>query len=234
MIIIYDFDGTLTPYSLPQYEILIQNGYTDEILMKRINSEIENGRAENIYDAYYKCYIDILKEKEIKISKDNICLGAKTVQFNKGVVEYFEKYQNSKTGIKHYIITSGIKDFVEETEIRKFLDGVYGVTFKYQEDSSVDVEFLLTDEKKVDIIKKIQNENNVTNDIIYFGDGLTDKFAFDYVHSIGGKTIFIASNEKSIVNYQKLNTNKIIDECFESDFSAYSKICKYIEAQIKK
>ena len=127
-----------------------------------------------------------------------------------------------------------LDDYVEETEIRKFLDGVYGVTFKYQEDSSVDVEFLLTDEKKVDIIKKIQNENNVTNDIIYFGDGLTDKFAFDYVHSIGGKTIFIASNEKSIVNYKKLNTNKIIDECFESDFSAYSKICKYIEAQIKK
>ena len=26
MIIIYDFDGTLTPYSLPKYEILIQNG----------------------------------------------------------------------------------------------------------------------------------------------------------------------------------------------------------------
>lgn len=29
MIIIYDFDGTLTPYSLPQYETLCQNGYTD-------------------------------------------------------------------------------------------------------------------------------------------------------------------------------------------------------------
>ena len=32
MIIIYDFDGTLTPYSLPQYEILIENGYSDDIL----------------------------------------------------------------------------------------------------------------------------------------------------------------------------------------------------------
>lgn len=35
MIIIYDFDGTLTPYSLPQYEILKKCGYNDETLMKR-------------------------------------------------------------------------------------------------------------------------------------------------------------------------------------------------------
>lgn len=29
MIIIYDFDGTLTPYSLPQYEIIKKCGYDD-------------------------------------------------------------------------------------------------------------------------------------------------------------------------------------------------------------
>lgn len=33
MIIIYDFDGTLTPYSLPQYEILKKCGYNDETLV---------------------------------------------------------------------------------------------------------------------------------------------------------------------------------------------------------
>ena len=63
-------------------------------------------------------------------------------------------------------------------------------------------------------------------------DGLTDKLAFEYVHSIGGKNIFITSNEKSKANYQKLNINQIIDECFDSDFGIDSKISKYIEAQI--
>lgn len=28
--------------------------------------------------------------------------------------------------------------------------------------------------------------------IIYLGDGLTDKKAFEFVHSLGGKTVFIA------------------------------------------
>lgn len=234
MIIIYDFDGTLTPYSLPQYEILRQTGYTDEILMKRINKEIENGNAVGIYDSYYKCYRDILRENGIIMSRNNICLGAKNVKFNNGVIEYFKKFQSSKTGIKHYIVTSGIKDYIEETAISKLVDGIYGVTLKKENEMLRDVDFLLTDEKKVEVIRKIQNENNGTQEIVYFGDGLTDKFAFEYIHSIGGKNIFISSNEKSKENYKKLNINQIIDECFDSDFSIDSKISKYIESKIEE
>ena len=62
MIIIYDFDGTLTPYSLPQYEILKQCKYTDETLMKRIRSEIKKKNATVLYDTYFQCYRDILSE----------------------------------------------------------------------------------------------------------------------------------------------------------------------------
>lgn len=40
MIAIYDFDGTLTPHSLPQYTILKQCGYTDKKLMSRIAKEM--------------------------------------------------------------------------------------------------------------------------------------------------------------------------------------------------
>lgn len=36
MIIIYDFDRTLTPYSLPLYEILKRIGYDDEELMNLV------------------------------------------------------------------------------------------------------------------------------------------------------------------------------------------------------
>lgn len=123
MIIIYDFDGTLTPYALPQYEILRQSGYTDESLMKRISTEIKNSNSVGLYDSYYKCYRDILRENGIVMSRDNICLGANRVQFNSGVVEYFRRFQSSKTGVKHYIVTSGIKDYVEETAISEFVNG---------------------------------------------------------------------------------------------------------------
>lgn len=230
MIVIYDFDGTLTPYSLPQYEIIKKCGYEDEKLMKRIKNEMN--KSKDLYSAYYKCYIEILDENKILRTKENMCLGATNVQFNNGVLEYFNKFQTTNTGIKHYILTSGIKAYVDETKIRKFVNGVYGVTFTEENGIYKKVDVLLTDKKKVDIIKQIQNENNEDKNIIYFGDGLTDKYAFEYVHSIGGSNIFIASNENSKENYETLNANKIIDKYFAPDFSPEGKISKYIQAQI--
>ena len=230
MVIIYDFDGTLTPYSLPQYEIIKKCGYNEEKLMNRIAEKLTN--SEGLYEAYYKCYIEILLENNILLTKENVCLGADKVEFNNGVIEYFKNFQSQITGVKHYIVTAGIKDYVEETPISKFIDGAYGVTFKQENGKWGDIDFLLTDKEKVNVIKKVQNENKGTNDIIYFGDGLTDNFAFEYVHSIGGKNVFVKTNAQSEITYQKLNVNGIIDECFDADFRIDSDIDKYIRKQI--
>ena len=234
MIIIYDFDGTLTPYSLPQYEILKKCGYDDERLMRRIKEEIQKGTVTDLYDAYYKCYIDILSENGIAISKETACLGANQVAFNPGVVDYFKRFQSQTTGIKHYIVTAGIKDYVEETPISKFIDGAYGVTFKQENGKWGEIDFLLTDKTKVNVIQEIQSQNRGTNEIIYFGDGLTDNFAFEYVHSIGGKNVFIKTNKQSEITYQKLNVNGMIDECFDANFQVHSDIDHYIQKQLEK
>lgn len=232
MIIIYDFDGTLTPYSLPQYEIIKKCGYNEEKLINRVAEELTNSKG--LYEAYYKCYTEILLENNILLTKENVCLGADKVKFNNGVIEYFKNFQSRKTGVKHYIVTSGIKDYVDKTVIRKFVDGVYGVTFNEENGIYKDIDILLTDKKKVDVIKQVQKDNNETNNIIYFGDGLTDSFAFEYVHSIGGKNVFIATKNESIETYKQLNVKGIIDKCFEPDFSMDSELSKYIQTQIEE
>ena len=45
MIIIYDFDGTLTPYSMPQYAVLKKCGYDDAKLTARIQDLIEREKG---------------------------------------------------------------------------------------------------------------------------------------------------------------------------------------------
>lgn len=232
MVIIYDFDGTLTPYSLPQYEIIKKCGYNEEKLMNRIAEKLTN--SEGLYEAYYKCYIEILLENNILLTKENVCLSADKIEFNNGVIEYFKNFQSQITGVQHYIVTSGIKDYVDKTVIRKFVDGVYGVTFNEENGIYKDIDILLTDKKKVDVIKQVQKDNNETNNIIYFGDGLTDSFAFEYVHSIGGKNVFIATKNESIETYKQLNVKGIIDKCFEPDFSMDSELSKYIQTQIEE
>lgn len=88
---------------------------------------------------------------------------------------------------------------------------------------------LLSDRKKVDVIKKIQQDNNETNQIVYFGDGLTDKCAFEYVHSIGGTNVFISSDNHSNSSYETLNANGIINKKFDADFGKSSPIRDYIQ-----
>lgn len=232
MVIIYDFDGTLTPYSLPQYEIIKKCGYDEEKLMNRISEKLTN--SEGLYEAYYKCYIEILLENNILLTKENVCLSADKIEFNNGVIEYFKNFQSQITGVQHYIVTSGIKDYVDKTVIRKFVDGVYGVTFNEENGIYKDIDILLTDKKKVDVIKQVQKDNNETNNIIYFGDRLTDSFAFEYVNSIGGKNVFIATKNESIETYKQLNVKGIIDKCFEPDFSMDSELSKYIQTQIEE
>lgn len=231
MIIIYDFDGTLTPYSLPQYEIIKKCGYDDNKLIERIKNEINANNSLNLYQAYFKCYIDILKEHNIELNMDNICLGVDKTRFNKGVEEYFNRMQFSKTGIKHYIITSGIKEYVKSPSIGSLVNDIYGVTFKRDGEKLTEIDFLVTDKKKVDIIKEIAQENSNKN-IVYLGDGLTDADAFEYVHSISGKSIFIMANNDAIENYKKLKKQGIIDEGFDADFSEGSDLDNFLKVLI--
>lgn len=233
MIAIYDFDGTLTPYSLPQYQILKQCGYTDKKIMDRVVLEMTLNREMDFYTAYYKCYKDILAENGISMTKDSVCLGVNDVKFNNGVEDYFKRMQSSKTGVKHYIVTSGIRDYVEETPISGLVDGIYGVTFRTEDGIFQDVDFLLSDKMKVEVIKAIQRQNRGTKQVIYFGDGLTDGDAFEYVHSIGGKTVFVASSERAQTNYKKLNANGIINEYFEADFGKDSELSKFMQRQVE-
>ena len=231
MIIIYDFDGTLTPYSLPQYEILKRCGYDDNKLIERIKNEINANNSLNLYQAYFKCYVDILKEHNIELNMDSICLGVDKTRFNKSVEEYFNRMQFSKTGIKHYIITSGIKEYVKRTSIGSLVNDIYGVTFKRDGEKITEIDFLVTDKKKVDIIKEIAQENSNKN-IVYLGDGLTDADAFEYVHSISGKSIFIMANNDAIENYKKLKKQGIIDEGFDADFSEGSDLDNFLKVLI--
>ena len=235
MKIIYDFDGTLTKYPLPQYPILQNVGGTEEVIQEHAKKILP--KCNSFYEAYYMAYKEILEEHNICLTKENICLGAKDTKFNKGVLEYFEKFKSSKANIQHYIVTSGIKYYVEETEISDYIEKIYGVTLKEEDGIYKEVDYVLTDKKKVDVIKEIIKDiiKDIKNneEVVYIGDGLTDKYAFEYVHNIGGKTIFVVLDEKSKIIFEQLNKEGIINKCFDADFSDDSRMSKYIESLYK-
>lgn len=226
MTIIYDFDGTLTPYSMPQYEILKKCGYDDEKQRDRRNLVI-NQCGISMYQAYYEVYEDILKENNIAMTAENIILGSDKVEFNKGVLDYFQDLQTKNTGIKHYIVTSGFKEYVSNTKIAPFVNGIYGAVYRKENDVYTEIEELVSDGMKPEIIKKILRDSNSKN-VIYIGDGMTDRYAFEYVHTIGGTSLYVGSTDKDLDNFSKLKEEGIVDNYFERDYSKNSELRTYI------
>lgn len=229
MIVIYDFDGTLTPYPLPKYEIFNKCGI-DEIEGALRGKKIMEEEHLSLYEAYFEAYRRYLEESNIPFNRDSVCLGAKNVQLNKGVMEYLDDLCFDKTGIKHYVVTSGFEEYIRDTPIMKYIDDVYGSTFSIKDELFDKVQVLMNEEYKVDTIKMIENINGVsTKDIIYFGDGLTDKDAFNYVHNNGGKTVLVCDNKKDNETYRIFNELGIVDECFNLDYGRDSEIYDYIK-----
>ena len=227
MLLIYDFDGTLTPYSLAQYKVLKDCNYNDERLIER-TIRIKETNNISFLKAYFQCIEKILSENNIPMTIENICRGAKNIIYNKAREDYFKTFQSNNSRFKHFIITSGFQDFIENTKISGYVDGIFGTTYTKNGNMLENIDFMLNDKKKVDVIKSIQQQNNDTNNVVYFGDGYTDRYAFEYVHKIGGKSVFIISDEGSIKTYNDLNKESIIDECFEGDFSIDSKLSKFV------
>ncbi len=230
MIIIYDFDGTLTPFGIPQYEILKKFGYDDEKLLKRV-MDLMKKEGLSLYQSFYKTYEDILKENNTEMSFANITLGSNDVAFNPRVLAYFEEMQEKNSGINHFIVTSGLEEYVRNTEIGTLVNGIYGVTYHRKGDIFTTVDRLVTDEEKPKIIEKII-ENNKNKKVIYVGDGLTDKYAFEFVHSLGGICIYVGTTGKDFEGYKILKENGIVDEYFSRDFSEESDFKNFIEKEM--
>lgn len=202
-IIIYDFDGTLTPYPLTKIGVLETLGFDGGMMSSKFMCMVRERRLAKNTDVYNACYevlLEVLKNNNVPRTQENFRLGAENIEYNPGVYDFFNR--NKDLNIVNYIVSSGSKDFLEGTTISKFFKGIYATTFKFDDSGeAIDVDFLMSDKRKVEIIQMILKDNGIDNEdcsnVIYVGDGLTDLYAMEYVKNHGGDTIFVYVNEEN-------------------------------------
>lgn len=230
-IIIYDFDGTLTPEPIPKFEILEQCGIngstTNPIFLQQVNNKI-NEKGIDLYQAIYEVYLESIKASTFELIDSSFILGYDKVKYNKGVKEFLNFL--NKNNIKNYLLSSGIKVFLDNISISKYFTEIYATTFHYNEKmEATGIDYLMNDKNKIDAIKEIMKENNCKDcsSIIYIGDGLTDYYAMEYVSMNGGIAIFVYQNANS--NEVKLMKEKnIVHVYYKADYSLDSALSNYI------
>ncbi|MDE6141133.1 MAG: haloacid dehalogenase-like hydrolase [Bacilli bacterium] len=236
---IFDFDGTLTTETWPKFWVWIKKfGFHGE---KR-NDELEDSLAEyrrkhigNELETFFAFFNDLLNDNGETISVEELMEGEKYIVYNPGVLEFLEE-----SDVKNYIITGGLKDFIENLSVAKHFDGVYGTPVIYDEKGNISgIGEVVTDDKKVDAIRDILVRNGRVKDdcrgVFFIGDGFSDEDSLRFVHEHGGKAIFVHQLDdddhyyeynKNI--YERLNKDGMIDYCMIADYKRDSPLNKVL------
>ena len=256
--ICYDFDKTLSPDDMQAQGYIQSVGFDIAQFWKESNElAIQNDMDNNLAYMY-----KMVREAEgnLILKKDKLAEYGAKVKLFAGVNDWFERirtYGKEKSvKVEHYIISSGLKEMIEGTEIARHgaFEKIYASSFFYNErgvaiwpaqviNYTNKTQFFFRIEKGVlDINDPGVNEYFAPEDMrvpfrnmVYIGDSDTDIPCMKLVNSYGGHSIGVYNpdtRDKSKV--KKMILNKRIKYYVPADYSKDSELDKLVKAIIDK
>ncbi len=135
--IIYDFDGTLAPGNMQEYDFLPAIGKNNAKFWQESTLMADQQDGDPIL-AYLYNMIRGAKSGNISIRREAFMESGKKVTFFNGVKEWFARINKygAERGlvVEHYINSSGIKEMIEGTEIAHEFKKIYACSFFYDVD----------------------------------------------------------------------------------------------------
>lgn len=130
----YDFDGTLAPGNMQEHGFLPDVGIDKDDFWKRVTGLAKEHRADNIL-VYMREMLRAADQANRSIRREQIEEHGKAVELFSGVVDWFERVNNRGKllglGVEHYIISSGLREMIEGTKIKKKFKEIYASSFIY-------------------------------------------------------------------------------------------------------
>ncbi len=231
--IIYDFDGTLTPDDLPKFEILekagLENGMYNPKFMQ-MSSVLAKQKGLEMFEAMILTILDIVHGAGIKTTRQNIALGADKRTYNPGVEEFMCTLQEK--GVKNYILSSGAKDYLQQTMVVPYCESIYASTLEYNgEGEAVGTKIVMTISQKAKTLENIADEVNGNkydcSGMFYIGDGPTDLYAMEFIKAHGGKNILVYRDVNGD-NVAKMRKTGVVDHFVQADFCSGSELWQLV------
>ncbi len=258
--IAYDFDETLTPDYMQHNSFLPELGFTDFNEFWAANKKFAQ---ENDMDEILSYMAMMLKEANYRnksIKREAFIDHGRGIQFYDGVETWFERINayaaDRGIEIQHYVISSGLREMIEGTSIRKHFTHVYASGFQYNRDDvavwpATAVNYTNKTQHLFRINKGILNswDNKSVNqymsederpvpfeNIIYIGDGDTDIPAMKMTKHYNGTAIAVydpAKPEKKILSDERVAQDRA-DHSVPADYREGGEIDLIIKAKINE
>lgn len=257
--LIYDFDGTLSPANMQEYDFLKAIGVKDKAHFWEQNNELINKyEASNIL-CYMKLMLDKARAAGVSVQRQKFVDFGGSIELYNGVEEWFDLINQlgNEEGviIQHYINSSGLKEMIEGTKIAKKFKEIYACSFMYEDgiavwpavavDFTAKTQFLFMINKGIAKVSENYKVNEYKDEedrlvpfkhMIYFGDGETDIPCMKLIKQQGGNSIAVYKphNKKKKKCAEKLVMDKRVNFACAANYAKEGEIYNIVKAIIKQ
>ncbi len=217
--IAYDFDGTLSPGNMQEYDFIPKLAVSPKDFWEEARVLAEANQMDTIL-AYMWLMIRAADKKDISVRKSDFHNFGKQIRLFPGVLDWFaniNRYAQTKgIRLEHFIISSGIREMLEATPIYPEFKKVYASAFMFDHNGIACWPALAVNyTTKTQYLFRINkgsldvHDNSVINkfvpmeerpvpfeNIIFIGDGETDIPCMRLVKEQGGHAIAVYHPEK--------------------------------------
>ena len=255
--ICYDFDGTLSPGNMQEYNYIPNFDIGPKEFWDQAELLAREQNADGIL-AYMCLMIEkATRESGVQITRDAFRRCGAQVELFEGVPEWFDRIteygKQNGAKVEHYIISSGIKEMIEGTPIFGKFKKVYASSFMYNQHGvacwpahainyTTKTQFLFrinkgfldeSDNSKINnFIPKDERPVPFTR-MIYIGDGSTDIPCMKLVKDQGGYSIAVYKPRKT-TTAEKLMAEDRVNIVVPAIYTDGSPIDYQVKAVIKK
>ena len=257
--LIYDFDGTLSPGNMQEYDFIPAVGKSNREFWTDANVLAETQDADPVL-AYMARMIQEAQSKDLSLRREAFQESGRHVRYFAGVEEWFGRMNRyaEERGLRllHYINSSGLKEIIEGTSIAKEFKHIYACSFLYNVDGIAywpavainytnKTQFIFKINKGVESVYDTRLVNRYMEEehrpvpfkrMIYVGDGTTDIPCMRLVKNYGGHSIAVYNPEDKSKR-REMNTlirdNRVNYVC-AADYTEDSEIDKVVKRIIDK
>ncbi len=258
--IIYDFDGTLSPGNMQEYDFLPAVGKDNRKFWRNSTKIAEDNDADPIL-TYLSEIILAARNSGKSLRREEFVRSGQKVEFFEGVEEWFSRINSygKERGleVEHFINSSGIKEMIEGTKIASEFKRIFACSFLYDVDGvaywpAVSVNYTNKTQFVFKINKGIMDVSDThrinaympedsrpvpfTN-MIYIGDGTTDIPCMRLVKEKMGHSIAVYDPERGVKQRRavnKLATEDRVNFVAAADYSDGGKLDRVVKAIIDK
>ncbi len=212
--LIYDFDGTLAPGNMQEFDFIPAVGKSNKEFWHDANSLAEQQDADGIL-TYMAKMVQEARAAGLSLRREAFRESGRKVQLYEGLKEWFSRINayGAAHGLEvvHYINSSGLKEIIEGTEIAHEFRKIYACTFLYDVDGVAywpgvavnytnKTQFIFKINKGVESVYDSKRVNAFIEEekrpvpfkrMIYVGDGTTDIPCMRLVKNFGGHSIAV-------------------------------------------